>query len=160
MDDLTEKLDQNETIEAEINSLTEDLARKQPARNHPPPAAQSRQHPLLFPVTMLLLIIGVLATVANIAGIGPFRRGMHSPSQREKAQQSELDALAAIGYIEDFVASHRHLPETLEEALGFEPPKGISYERVDDDTYRIYQAGEQRRLIYENRLNGEEATDG
>ena len=159
MDDLTEKLDESEIIEAEINNLTADLARKRPARNHPPPAAKSRQHPLLFPVTMLLLIIGVLATVANIAGIGPFRRGMHSPSQWDIAQQSELDALAAIGYIEDFIASHRHLPETLEEAFGFEPPKGISYERIDDNTYRIYQAGEQHRLIFENRLDGEEATD-
>ncbi len=159
MDDFTEKPEESEIIEAEINELTADLDRKRPASNQPPAAAQSRQHPLLFPVTMLLLTFGVLTTVANIAGVGPFRRGMPPPSQWEKAQQSELDALAAIGYIEDFYASHRHLPQTL-EALGFEPPKGISYERIDDATYRIYQAGEQRRLICENRLDGEEAPDG
>jgi hypothetical protein len=102
-----------------------------------------------WPVAVLLIVVTVVLTGMNLAGIGFFRASLPAPTQEEISDGLELDLLAAVGYVEDFATENGRLPSSAEE-MGLAGDE-FAYEPLADG-YRIVAERDGQRREYDSRL--------
>ena len=131
-----ERTDHGEEVEREIGDLTETLkSREQPAG----PAPQSTAPPFWrsWPVAISALLVAVVLTAANLAGLGPYRRSPPEPTAREQEHINELELLALVGYIEDYRAEHGRLPDSVDQLDVDFGTTVVDYELIDEDEFVV-----------------------
>lgn len=151
MDELEKEKPQDEDLEEEINRLTGKIAHDKPESPNAPPKQKLRQHPLILPLTIVLLVFSILLTIANLAGLGPFRRDAAPLNPRSTLDQQELDLLAITDYIEGFYHDRHRLPASLDEC-GIDVGNEVEYQPLDENSYSLLSKGGEP-LIY--RISGE-----
>lgn len=145
-------------VEAEIQDLTKTIAKEPLSRSRAIRAGSRKPSRVALPFALLLLCAASGLTIANIVGIGPFHRGLPEPTAEEQDKRLELDALATIGYIDAYQEENQILPDDLTQ-LETGVPLLLTYERIGESSYRLYENNPSRKLIYESPREQEEDHD-